>query len=210
METTLLCSCSALSKLSTILHTCNPTSLTSLFESFDSLILSSFSESIGAHLSQWSLLKASLPVAMGGLGLRKAATHSGAAYYSSLHNSPLVLEEILSSAPDLSPFQYSCRPLLSQAGLPIRTWTLLSLNTLSSDIEKATFSSFLAQAPDVRSWALALSSSTPHSGDLISIVPSRQLGLHFFTSGVPSPCSILVGLCICLPNSPMFCLLLQC
>ena len=185
METTLLRSCFSLSKLSTFLHTCNPTSLTSFYESFDSLILSSLSESIGAHLSQWSWLKASLPVAMGGLGLRKAATHSGAAYYSSLHNSSLVLEEILGSAPDLSPFLDSCRPLLSQAAARPDWITHQDLDTpitqhsLSSAIDKATFSSLLAQAPDVRSRALALSSSVPHSGDWLSVVPSRQLGLHF-------------------------------
>lgn len=50
---------------------------------------------------------------------------------------------------------------------------------LSSAIDKATFSSLLVLAPDVHSQALALSSAIPHSRDWLSVVPSRQLGLHF-------------------------------
>ena len=34
-------------------------------------------------------------------------------------------------------------------------------------------------APDVHCWALALSSAIPHSRDWLSVVPSRQLELHF-------------------------------
>ena len=50
---------------------------------------------------------------MGGLGLRKAAVHSAAAYYSSLHCSIPTLEDILGYLPDLSPLLNSCCPLLT-------------------------------------------------------------------------------------------------
>lgn len=212
METTLLRSCFSLSKLSVYLRTCNPVSLIPLYGSFDSLMLSSLSASIGAHLDQWSWLKASLPVSMGGLGLRKAAVHSAAAYYSSLHGSASTLEDILGYLPDLSPLLDSCCPLLAQhAARPdwvshqdIQVDTPLSQRSLSAAIDQATFSSLLSQAPDTRSRALALSSAIPHAGDWLSVVPSRQLGLHFldqefrfcvqywlgFSSGQSSSCTV--------------------
>ena len=99
---------------SVYLRTCNPVPLIPLYESFDSLMLSSLSRSIGAHLGEWSWPKASLPVSMGGLGLRKAAVHSAAVYYSSFHCSAPTLEDILGYLRDLSPLLDSCCHLLAQ------------------------------------------------------------------------------------------------
>ena len=191
METTLLHSCFSLSKLSVYLHTCNPVSLIPLYDSFDSLMLSSLSASIEAHLDQWSWLKASLPVSMGGLGVRKAAVHSAAAYYSSLHGSAFTLEDILGYLTDVSPLLNSCCPLLAQHAA--RSDTLISQRSLSAAIDQATFSSLLSQAPNTRSRALALSSAIPHAGDWLSVVPSRQLGT-LLRSGVLFLCPILVGI----------------
>lgn len=86
----------------------------SMNESFDSVILSFLSDSLGAHLSSWSWLKASLLVSMGGLRLRKAAVHS-AAYCASLCCSASILEDVLGSTPILAPFLDACRPLLSHS-----------------------------------------------------------------------------------------------
>uniref|UniRef100_A0A1X7T574 Uncharacterized protein n=1 Tax=Amphimedon queenslandica TaxID=400682 RepID=A0A1X7T574_AMPQE len=79
-----------------------------------------------------------------------------------------------------------------------------SHRSLFAAIDKVSFSTLLSQAPDVRSRALVLSSSIPHSGDWLSVVPSRQLGLHFldqefwscvqywlgFSSGNSPPCAV--------------------
>ena len=167
------------------LCTCNPVPLGSSLDSFDSLLLSSLSDSLGACLSQWSRLKASLPVSMGGLGLRRASLHAASAYYSSLSSSASTIESILGLPADLSPLLDGVRPLLaSAASRP--DWVSqesidvpLSQHSFSSCINKSSFSSLLESAPSTRARALALSSSIPHSGDWLSVVPSRQLGLHF-------------------------------
>ena len=54
----------------------------------------------------------------------------------------------------------------------------LQCHSLSRSIDEACFSSLLESAPDVRSKALALSSSIPHAGDWLNAVPSPALGLH--------------------------------
>ena len=173
METTLLRSCLSLSKLSVYLRTCNPVPLIPLYKSFDSLMLSSLSRSIRAHLGKWSWLKASLPVFMSGMGLRKAAVHSAAAYYSSLHCSTPTLEDILGYLPDSSPLLDSCCPLLAQHSArsdwsshqDIHIDSPISQRLPSAAIDQAAFSSLLSQAPDTCSGALALSSAIPHAGD---------------------------------------------
>ena len=97
MESTFLRKCLSLPKLAAPLRTCNPVSLIDPYKSFDSLFLSSLSDCLGACLSPWSW---SLPVSMGGLGLRKASVHSSSAYYAALYNSSDTIVDILGSTPD--------------------------------------------------------------------------------------------------------------
>ena len=54
----------------------------------------------------------------------------------------------------------------------------LRCRTLSRAIDLARFSCLLDSASDARSRALALSSSIPHAGDWLNVVPSTALGLH--------------------------------
>lgn len=113
MKSTLLCPCFSLPKLSSFIRTCNLVPLIPLYESFDSVIFSFLSDSLGAHLLSWFWLKASLPVSMGGLRLWKVAVDSAAAYYASLCCSASILEDVLGSTPILAPFLDACCPLLS-------------------------------------------------------------------------------------------------
>ena len=55
----------------------------------------------------------------------------------------------------------------------------LTQKALSRAIDEATFDHLLASAADTRSKALVLSTSIPHAGDWINVIPSQALGLHF-------------------------------
>jgi ubiquitin carboxyl-terminal hydrolase 44/49 len=68
-EYTLLRNCLSLPKLNSVLQTCPPSYITSSISSFDSMILHTLAAQAGSHLPTWSSLKASMPVALGGLGL---------------------------------------------------------------------------------------------------------------------------------------------
>lgn len=115
---------------------------------------------------------------MGGLGLRRASSHS----YASLYNSVPLVSDLLGFAPDLHLPLDSSRHLLANHAAKPNWQTHDDINvpctqhTLSRCIDEALYSQLLVQSP---SKALALSSSLPHAGDWLAVVPSRQLGLHF-------------------------------
>ena len=156
-------------------------------------MLSSLSKCIGAHISQWS----------GDLGLRKAAGHSSAAYYSSLYNSVSVLEEVLGYYPDLSPLLDSCCPLLSKHAARPDWSSHLSIDSqrlLSASIDKASFSSLLSQAPDIRSRVCLLPFLMLHS----STLPSFRS--QFLEPGASGLCPTLVGL-LCVLSLCLLCML---
>ena len=49
---------------------------------------------------------------------------------------------------------------------------------LSHAIDQASLNTLINSAPDIRSKALALSSSLPHAGDWLNVIPSHVLGLN--------------------------------
>ena len=139
---------------------------------------------VGGYLSVWSWLKASLPVSLGGLGLRCASLYASSAYIISfVHSKPLVAE-ILGKMPSLPEhFSSALSSLAEAAGSP--GWTTLEKidvplhqRSLSRVIDLACFEKLCCDAPDTRSKALTLSSSILHAGDWLNTIPSKSLGLH--------------------------------
>ena len=69
IQTTLLCSCLALPKISFALRTCAPQLIQPALVAFDDCMRDALSDIAGGPLPEWSWLKTSLPVSKGGLGL---------------------------------------------------------------------------------------------------------------------------------------------
>ena len=156
--------------IGSIIRSCPPSILSSSYTDFDTLIQSSLADIVGAPLSQWPILKASLPTSMGVLGLREAKTHSPAAFYGSLSSSTSLLEDLLGHPPDISPLLDSVRPALA-TNAARSDWVLhsdfelpCSQRSLSHSIDVARYSLLLDQALDSLSKALARSSSIPLTG----------------------------------------------
>ena len=137
----------------------------------------------GGPLSDWSWQKAALRSSLGGLNLRFANQHAPAAYVSSV-------SECSSLAAMILGFPLPPPPLLPDAissltnGAAKPEWLTLDdidvplhQRHLSHAIDEASFNLLLESAPDTRSRALALSSSLPHAGDWLNVVPSQTLGL---------------------------------
>ena len=80
LETSLLCSCLALPKLSYILRTCPPSSIINAAAGFDAAIREALESILGGPLTEWSWIKASLPCSRGGINLRSASIHAPAAF----------------------------------------------------------------------------------------------------------------------------------
>ena len=150
---------------------------------FDSAIRKSLEYIVGGPLSDWSWLKASLPSSRGGLNLRSASLHAPAAFLASSSGSQPLVEQILGHPPGPPPLIRSALSTLVSAAVhpdwqslddidvPLRQHSLLS-------IDDASFQRLLSSAPSIRSRALAHSSSLPHAGDWLNVVPSASLGFH--------------------------------
>ena len=184
LESTLLRSCLALPKVSFVLRTCPPSHICQAAKDFDTAVRETLESILSGPLPEWSWLKASLPSTYGGLNLRSALLHAPAAFLgSSVRSQPLV-ERILGRPADISPHTSpavaalataAARPdwqCLDDIDVPLRQ------HPLSLTIDKASHQNLLSSSPSIRSRALALSSSLPHAGDWLNVVPSPSLGLH--------------------------------
>ena len=135
-------------------------------------------------MSDWSWLKANLPSSLGRLNLRSASLHAPAAYLASSLASQSLVSKILGYPLDPSPHIIpTMSALATAAGCP--DWqcpedidTPLHQRSLSRAIDEASFQHLLSSASSTRLRALALSSSLPHAGDWLNVVPSTSLGLH--------------------------------
>ena len=184
METTLLRSCLALPKVAHVLRTCPPGFVKDALVAYDEGMRDALSDIAGSPLSDWAWLKASLPSSFGGLNIRRASLHAPAADIGSLHQTMPLVSEILGHFPK-APINLSSAisALALAAGRPewcssLEIYVPLHQRHLSHAIDEASYSALLAQAPDARSRALALSSSIRHAGDWLNVIPSSALGLH--------------------------------
>ena len=102
MTIIMLRSCLSLPKLAFLLRTCPPSFIMDALHSFVKSIYYSLSNLVGGSLSTWSWDKASLPVAFGGLGLRRASLHAPAAFIASSFQSESLISDILGFDPSPS------------------------------------------------------------------------------------------------------------
>ena len=184
METSLLRSCLSLLKVDYALRTCPPGYIRQALVAFDDTMRESLADLAGGPLSDWAWLKASLPVSLGGLAIRRASLHAPAAFIGSLCQESSLVAGILGYPPGASIHLPSAiSALANAAGKP--EWASigdidvpLRQRPLSHTIDEASHADLLCRAPDTRSKALALSSAIRHAGNWLNAVPSRALGLH--------------------------------
>ena len=119
------------------------------------------------------------------MGLHRASLYAPAAFIASVvFTQDLVGAMLGLSSPFSFHFDSTLKTLAQSIGR--NEWRSLgdfdftvSQRSLFEIIDNACFEDLLRSAPDSRFRALALSSSIPHSGDWLRVIPSPQLGLHF-------------------------------
>ena len=144
----------------------------------------SLSDLVGGSFTDWSMLKASLPISLGGLGVRRASVFASAAFIGSLDQSKELVSDILGYTP---PTSVHLAPTLEDLVMASGKddWSSLEKvdvplrqRALSRVVDQACFNRLVNNAPNIRAKALALSSAIPHAGDWLLVVPSTALGLH--------------------------------
>ena len=94
LEFTLLRSCFSFPKFAFALRTVDTSGHQNILQDFDMAVKESIEEVLGAPLRPHQWDQASLPVSLGGLGLRRAANHGAAAYIASVGDSELLVQDI--------------------------------------------------------------------------------------------------------------------
>ena len=176
MESTLLRSCLALPKVSYVLRTCPSELIRDALSCFDDSMREAISDIAGCPLTDWAWAKATLPTSLGGLGLRSASLHASAAYISSFQRTRAIVSKILNHAPLPPPTLPSTIMALANAAA-IPEWLSfedidvpLHQRALSHAIDQAQYAAMVANSPDSRFRALALSSAIAHAGDWLTAV----------------------------------------
>ena len=151
---------------------------------FDSIIRGALSKVLGSPLTdvQWS--QASLPVAMGGLGLRSAVDHAPVAHATSLLAAQPLLDGLLGEdEQELSLPQTLLDAISAKVGEETTVTTLTGVSqkhaSLKVDLRnQSLLHQHISEEGEVREIARLASLGLPHAGSWLSVVPSPALGLH--------------------------------
>ena len=153
---------------------------------------------LGVPLTDLQRAKASLPVTLGGLGLRLAQDHAPAAYSTSFMDSQPLVSSLLAKPGQEDQSPESSQDEVSAPQLPPALLTLLAgkqgeeevtTQSLQGVTQKAAslkkdlnnhhlLSEQISREGDVRDIARLASLGLPHAGDFLNAVPNPVLGLH--------------------------------
>lgn len=186
MEATLLRKCLAFPKIAFALRTFPPNVIAEVTHEFDNSIRAALGDLLGSDIPDWSWKKASLPAALGGFALRSASRHAPAAFLGSVSETRGLVARLLkrdTTSPHVSTalglLAVSCRrpdwSSMTDIEFPA------SQKNLSRAVDTQVYKELLDTAPSTRHKALAISSSIPHAGDWLDVLPSSSLGLHLKT-----------------------------
>ena len=183
-EYVLLRSCLSLPKIMFMLRAVNTTEHQEPLCHFDSIIRGALSKILGSPLTdvQWS--QASLPVAMGGLGLRAAVDHAPVAHATSLLAAQPLLDGLLGEdEQEMSLPQLLLDAISAKIGEETTVTTLTGVSqkhaSLKVDLQnQSLLQQRISEEGEVREIARLASLGLPHAGSWLSVVPSPALGLH--------------------------------
>ena len=187
-EFVLLRSCLSLPKIMFMLRAVNTLDYQEPLIEFDSIIRGALSHLLGSPLTDIQWAQASLPVAMGGVGLRSAVDHAQVAHAMSFLAAQPLLDGLLGE--DTEETQLP-QPLLDK--ITAKTGELTSVESLTglsqkeaslkvNLLNKSLLLQHFDEEGEVREIARMASLGLPRAGNWLSVVPSPALGLHLRTA----------------------------
>jgi hypothetical protein len=203
-EFVLLRFCLSLPKISYSLRTCPSSLFTNALIRYDNIQREALSLIVGHPLNDLAWAQASLPVDMGGMGIRSALSHAPAAYIASRFSSCQLVSKIIGSDHEFNDdaeTETTRTKLETLMGKRLQdVGTFPSQRSLSRQIDIRSQESFFASLSSERDKARFNSVSDPHSGDWLKVVPCHALGLALNSSDFKFASLYRLGLPL-FPNS---------
>ena len=183
-ELVLLRSCLSLPKIMFMLRAVNTTEHQELLSEFDSIIRGALSRILGSPLTDEQWAQASLPAAMGGLGLRSATDHAPSAHAVSLLAAQPLLDGLLGEDEEEPSLPAPLLDLISaktgeEASVESLSGMSQKMASLKVDLlNRSLLIQNITEEGKEREIARLASLGLPHAGSWLSVVPSPSLGLH--------------------------------
>ena len=206
VEFVILRSCLGTPKINFCTRTCPPDVLAPSYESFDGLMRDTLGSILGSQIDNLQWMQASLPVSMGGLGLRNASSHAAGAYAVSIAHSSPIIDSILGSRPS--------RPSTTEA-VTLLNGSISSSTSFSFDDLKKTAQIHVTHAIDLRQQELTVTMastirdkarlgcvSLAKSGDWLNAIPSYAFNLHMPAAEFRATMKYRLGIPLYLTDGP--------
>ena len=201
--------CTGAPKASYIMRTTEPLVVADLYQQFDQNQCSALGLILGASLTtespSWN--QATLPVDLGGLGIRSVATHSNAAFVTScLQTEPLVAKLLgpLSCRRDYRPAVSVLRNVCSGNTIKPLPQNLegATQRMVSECLDVTRLIELETHATSPRRLAVVRSAGLPHAGDFLNAVPCPALGLRMEGRAFSLACKYRLGLPVYQADGP--------
>ena len=188
IQLALLRSCLSLPKLMYTLRTARPAVLEDAYRRFDAIQRAALDDILDSSLTDSAWTQATLPVSMGGLGLRSAYEHSPAAYLSSLVQTKEIVDSLLGDFAFRQDLDASLS-LFRSSVTSLPPSSIASLDPANGDFSQKHLSYLIdsdiltyqlkdAQAKgDSRTSARLLSLGLPQAGAFLNAIPNPNFGL---------------------------------
>ena len=193
IELTLLRNCFALPKFAFALRTVDTSRHSAVLQEFDNSVKEAVEGILGSPLPPLQYDQAVLPISMGGLGLRQAKQHSSSAYLASVGATAMLVQEIRLQLQEQGEVPEATgeedvgegmtrmlAELNSRLGEPLTKVEAcaMSQRVLSGLIDKEAAQRLQNSAGSDRDKARLNCVAREGSGDWLTALPSKALGLH--------------------------------
>ena len=193
IELTLLRNCFALPKFAFALRTVDTSRHSAVLQEFDNSVKEAVEGILGSPLPPLQYDQAVLPISMGGLGLRQAKQHSSSAYLASVGATAMLVQEIRLQLQEQGEVPEAAgeedvgegmtrmlAELNSRLGEPLTKVEAcaMSQRVLSGLIDKEAAQRLQNSAGSDRDKARLNCVAREGSGDWLTALPSKALGLH--------------------------------
>ena len=197
VELHLLRSCQSICKINHLLRTVTPALLTDQLRRFDVGLRRSLEIICRSSITDTAWLQATLPVRLGGLGLREAVKSAPAAYVGSCNSTKLLVQDFVRKAcnslastnvpvptslllEESESYLQSCSFLKNEHSHLLLDFNNSTQRQIQSKLDADLFNCLLNNA-SLRDRARLNSISTPHAGAWLRAIPNPNLGLSMLS-----------------------------